>query len=266
MTAPMFSIVIPTHNRADGRLQRALRSVEHQVSWRKDGRTDYEVIVVDDGSTDNTPDLIWFHASGFGHFRYIRHNKRQERVISRNDGMQAAKGDWLVWLDSDDCLDPMYLATFAYNIEQQPDARLWLCGAIFHGMVIEFVDDRRKRRHICPRWTKLVPPYIPPLSQNENEVHAHFDSGKMTSGQFVFHRECLEKTGYMPPWKTPIEVANGVNGWLGYRTGYSGARKEDGGRWVGNPWGEDYCMFRRLTQFYQVHKIDACLYVHYLRR
>jgi len=257
MTTPKFSIVIPTYNRADGRLQRALASVAMQT-W-----TDYEVIVVDDGSTDDT----WTICQGYDlRFRYIRHDKRQERVISRNDGMKAAMGDWIVWLDSDDALDPMYLATFAHHIEQEPEARLWLCGAVVHGMVIELVDGRKKRRHICPRWTKLKPPYTPPLSQDSDEAHAHFDSGKMTSGQFVFHRECLEKTGYMPPWRGPIEIANGVNDYLGYRTGYSGARKEDGGRWVGNPNGEDWVFFRRLTQFYQVHKIDACLYVHYLRR
>jgi glycosyltransferase involved in cell wall biosynthesis len=256
----MFSIVIPTHNRADGRLQRALDSVVRQT-WGN-----WQCIIVDDGSTDLTKQVVSTYKEWDLRWQYIRHDKRQERVVSRNDGMRAAKGDWIVWLDSDDALDPMYLAAFAHHIEQQPEARLWLCGAIFHGMVMELVDDRRKRKHICPRWTKLVKPYMPPLSEDPDEVHAHFDSGKATSGQFVFHRECLEKTGYMPPWRTPIEVANGINEWLGYRTGYSGARKEDGGKWVGNPWGEDHCMLRRLTQFYLLHKIDACLYIHYLRR
>ena len=77
---------------------------------------------------------------------------------------------------------------------------------------------------------------------------------------FVFHRECYENIGPMPHWKDHLAVADGVDEWLGYETGYSGDKK-----WVGNPFGDDWAYFRKLTQFYRVHLIEACLYIQYLR-
>ena len=77
---PQFSIIIPTYNRADGRLERALDSVDRQTL---DGHKRWECIVVDDGSTDDTEFIV----SGYdrdhydGTFRYIRHPQRQGRVI-----------------------------------------------------------------------------------------------------------------------------------------------------------------------------------------
>ncbi len=64
----------------------------------------------------------------------------------------------------------------------------------------------------------------------------------------------------MPAWKDHLAIADGVDGWLGYETGYSAAKK-----WVGNPNGEDWAYYRALTMHYQAHPIDACLYIHYVR-
>jgi hypothetical protein len=64
----------------------------------------------------------------------------------------------------------------------------------------------------------------------------------------------------MPGWKTHLDIADGVDEWLGYETGYSGDL-----RWVGNPFGDDWCFHRKLTMHYQAHLIDVCLYVHYVR-
>lgn len=248
--APKFSIVIPTHNRADGRLQRCLNSVMTQT-WR-----DFECIVVDDGSTDGTPELLDSDAhpySLFKQLRYLRLVANRGRVIARNVGMEAAGGEWICWLDSDDAYDPMYLATFAHYIEQDPDANLWVCGAIVHG-VLKDADGK----HLVPKWTKIRPAWMPPV--NSDGGHDHFGSGKVGTGMFVFKRACLEQTGLMPPWRTCYDIADGVDEWLGYETGYSASR-----RLCGNPFGDDYCMFRRLTQFYQVHLIQSALYVQYVR-
>ena len=57
-----------------------------------------------------------------------------------------------------------------------------------------------------------------------------------------------------------ILIADGADEWLGYETGYSAAKK-----WIGNPWGDDWVFFRKLTLFYKVHLIQACLYNQYVR-
>jgi glycosyltransferase involved in cell wall biosynthesis len=246
---PTFSIIIPTYNRADGRLQRALDSVVCQV-YRAG---DWECVVVDDGSTDDTNIIeSWFEPIQYSNFNIIHHEQRQGRVIARNTGMAAATGEWIAWLDSDDAYDPMYLATFAHHIEQEPDARLFVCGAIVHGMVGE------RNARICPAWTKIRKAWMPPV--NSDGAHLHFTSGKIGTGSFVFHRECYEAVGPFPPWVSHLDIADGVDEWLGYETGYSAAKK-----WVGNPYGDDWAYLRKLTMLYRVHLVHPALYVQYMR-
>jgi glycosyltransferase involved in cell wall biosynthesis len=99
---PLFSVIIPTFNRAE-LLRQTLESV-----WRQTF-ADYEVIVVDDGSTDDTPaylstiservSIISQHNSGPG--------------TSRNQGAERAHGEYLAFLDSDDLWFPWTLETVA---------------------------------------------------------------------------------------------------------------------------------------------------------
>ena len=86
-----ISVIIPTWNRAD-RLADAIESVFNQSV------AVHEVIVVDDGSTDNTREMI---ARRYGDIRYIY---QENRGVSsaRNTGIKAASGEWIALLDSDD--------------------------------------------------------------------------------------------------------------------------------------------------------------------
>ncbi len=87
----MISAVVPTRDRAE-LVARALASIEVQ------SRPADEVIVVDDGSTDGTRERI---AAGFPAVRYLRQEPRGVSA-ARNRGIEAARGDWLAFLDSDD--------------------------------------------------------------------------------------------------------------------------------------------------------------------
>jgi len=269
VNVPKFSIIIPTYNRADGRLQRALDSVQRQVCQ------EFECIIVDDASDDDgrTERLVLNeHCSPhYNQFKYIRHEQRQGRVIARNTGMKTAIGERLCWLDSDDIYDPMYLATFAHAIEQEPEARLFVCGAIVHGM------HGPRNARICPAWTKIRPAWMPPVDANGR--HAYFDSGKIGTGMFVFHRECYEEVGPLPLWQHPDHIADGIDEWLGlpYGTlGYGSGKRERevetppllrgrGVGHIGDPWGDDHCYMLALARRWQVHLIHAALYVQYIR-
>ena len=91
MGQPTVTVVIPTNNRK-GLLPRALASVARQI------RLPEEVIVVDDGSTDDTEGLI---RQQFPEVRYLQQENRGVSA-ARNRGIREAKGEWVAFLDSDD--------------------------------------------------------------------------------------------------------------------------------------------------------------------
>lgn len=91
---PLVSIVIPTYNRA-GLVARAVHSVLLQ------SYDDFEVIIVDDASTDNTPDLINALQGTDPRIRYIRHEINRGAQVARNTGIHAARGKYVAFLDSD---------------------------------------------------------------------------------------------------------------------------------------------------------------------
>jgi len=104
---PIFSVVIPTFNRRD-RLLRAVGSVLSQ-SFR-----DYEIIVVDDGSTDGSAAALRGLSQGIR----ILTQRNQGPAAARNAGARAATGDYLAFLDSDDAWLPWTLEHYASLIRE----------------------------------------------------------------------------------------------------------------------------------------------------
>ncbi len=92
----LFSVVIPTYNRIQ-LLRRALESVFAQTL----DRNKYEVIVVDDGSTDNTKEILK-DSNIIDRIKYIYQSNCGLQSIVRNRGIQVAKGRYIAFLDSDD--------------------------------------------------------------------------------------------------------------------------------------------------------------------
>jgi glycosyltransferase involved in cell wall biosynthesis len=105
-----ISVIIPTHNRAH-LLARALRSVLDQTLAPQ------EIIVVDDGSSDNTAELV---ATQFPQCNYI-HQPNLGVSAARNTGIKAARGEWLAFLDSDDEWLPTKLEAQRNLLQQHPD-------------------------------------------------------------------------------------------------------------------------------------------------
>ncbi|MBK7781913.1 MAG: glycosyltransferase family 2 protein [Ardenticatenia bacterium] len=119
-----ISVVIPVYNQ--GRfLASALESVIGQVSSPE------EIIVVDDGSTDETPEV----ALSFGsQVHYIRQDNRG-LPCARNVGIANASGDLVAFLDSDDVWMPEHLNVLARAATEYPEGRAWFTG-------IRYLDDK----------------------------------------------------------------------------------------------------------------------------
>ena len=110
----LFSVVIPTYNRWPI-LEKCLTALEEQTpSGEIEG---YEVVVVDDGSTDGTPARLREEASRFPHVRLIEqaHGGPAE---GRNRGVDAARGDVIVFIDSDLVVTPVFLLSHARALQR----------------------------------------------------------------------------------------------------------------------------------------------------
>jgi glycosyltransferase involved in cell wall biosynthesis len=117
---PEVSVVIPTRNRLS-HLNRALRSVLTQED------VDLEAIVVDDGSTDETAAML--DAMSDPRVRAIRRRPPHGPALARNAGVDAARGEWLAFLDDDDLWAPRKLRA------QLDAARRARAGFAYSGVV-----------------------------------------------------------------------------------------------------------------------------------
>ncbi len=124
-----FSIIIPTYNRAN-LIKNTLKGVFEQTYPH------YEIIVVDNCSTDNTREVLQ-PLIDQGKIRFIKHERNYERARSRNTGMENARGDFLTLLDSDDFMYPNNLEEAAKFAQENPEIKC------FHNFY-ELVDGNRK--------------------------------------------------------------------------------------------------------------------------
>lgn len=127
---PFFSVVIPTFNRA-GKLKKTLESVLTQTF------TDFEVLVMDDGSTDDTQTIV--ESFRDARIRYEWAPNSGGPATPRNRGIDAAKADWVCFLDADDLWYPGKLQRVSEAIAQKPD-----CDLICHNEMMSVLATNSK--------------------------------------------------------------------------------------------------------------------------
>jgi glycosyltransferase involved in cell wall biosynthesis len=113
------SVVIPTYNRRPI-LEKCLLALERQQACREIDR--YEVVVVDDGSTDGTPDWLRGAAERFPHVRLIEQSHGGP-AEGRNRGVDHAYGDVIVFIDSDLVVTDSFLSCHASSLVRSWEAR-----------------------------------------------------------------------------------------------------------------------------------------------
>lgn len=124
---PLVSVIIPTRNRS-ALLQQALASVRHQTL------TDWECVVVDDGSTDDTPDVALALGRVDGRLRYVRQDSQGGISRARNSGIQAARAPFIAFLDDDDRWYPEKLALQLAVFDANPEVGLVCARIRKHGL------------------------------------------------------------------------------------------------------------------------------------
>ena len=179
---PRVSVIIPTYNRA-GYLCQALDSVFDQ-SFEP-----WEVIVVDDGSSDATPDVV----RSFGQRVRYECQDHQGVAAARNLGLALASGDLIAWLDSDDRWKPRFLSTVVPVLEEQLEV-----DGVYTGFLhIDAEGTEHKRSTRC----------VPPEELFDRLVEGNF----IVTPALVVRSRCFRKVGH---FDTQLRVAEDYDMWL----------------------------------------------------
>jgi glycosyltransferase involved in cell wall biosynthesis len=178
-SGPFISVVIPTFNRLE-LLKQSLDSVRRQTF------RDFEIIVVDDGSTDGT----WEWLQGQEDLRSLR-QPNSGIAASRNNGAAAARGRWFAFLDHDDLWAPEKLQIQADFIEDNPDVAL-----------VAALHVRLGKRYSIPSRPTWIKGDLLEKVFSESFIH---------TSSVVIKRDVFEKIGGFP---TQYRFADEFDVWL----------------------------------------------------
>lgn len=261
-----FSIVIPVYSEkspnqqgGDGHIhyrgstaQRAIKSViaQQYPHW--------ELILVDDGCVDGvTPGILDKFAESDDRIKVI-HKENENRAIARNTGMEAATGDWICWLDSDDEYSTHYLRELDRAIKDFPDYKIFNFGSILH-----WPDHH----------TSIRGAFTPEI---EGDGHEWFRSGHIGSGSFIFRRDlwASDPKYRIPDEANPYQFAADSKFDMRFPADQPDIDVPEGafsdgvkrhGLSLGNPWGDDFLQFYNLTRDNHSKALDVLLYIQYPR-
>lgn len=185
-TEILISVIIPTYNYAR-LLPRALDSVLAQHS------DDIELIVVDDGSGDDTAEVLAPYAARHRQMRVI-HQGNAGAAAARNHGIREARGAYALLLDADDELLPDALASLRAALARQPTA-----GMVLGAQISVYPDGRERLRLPTPV------PSAPPLQLTRRYLHEKRIS--ISHGCSLFRRDLLLQRPYPESLRGGEDVA-----------------------------------------------------------
>ena len=199
MSAPELSVIIPSHNRRE-KLQKLLESLDRQT---QPGDT-FEVIVADDESTDDTPEMLASLSTGYS-LRHLRLEPNRGEWGAANAGIDAAAGGVCVFLDDDIVASPQLLAAHAaahredqriYGLgkltQVPPEGSDWLAQALARGWNANF--DQMVRREVT--WTDTFSGNLSVPLEGLKEVGGY--SGEVIANGDAELGYRLWKAGYRP--------------------------------------------------------------------
>ena len=130
-----FSVIIPLYNKASY-VSKAIRSVLSQSF------TDYELVIMDDGSTDDSFDIALKIIKGFDNCRIYR-QQNAGVSMARNNAVTLSIGSFVCFLDADDWWNPSFLEEMSQLINEYPEAGIYGTG-------YTIVNDSKQRTRVAP--------------------------------------------------------------------------------------------------------------------
>lgn len=187
---PFFSILVPTYNQCQY-LGEALDSLINQT------HNDWEAIIVNDGSTDNTANVLEIYAQKDSRFKVI--NKENGGTGSAlNLALNHAKGEWVCWLSSDDLFEIDKLAIHREWIYKNPTHKF------FFSNFQQLVGTTGKIINLNPNFGKSIPPI-------EFQIIEMLRRNYVAGNSICINRETWLNTGY---FNEELKYAQDYDMWL----------------------------------------------------
>jgi len=175
-----FSVIIPLYNKAPY-VAKTIQSVLSQTY------TDYELVIVDDGSTDQSAEIAMASIAGHDHCHLIR-QEDQGVSMARNHGVDASQGEYLCFLDADDWWEPGFLEGMAGLISSFPEAGIY-------GTNYTIVNETKHKTRVSPIG---VEPGFEKGYINYCQVYAATMAMPLTSSSVAIPRRVFEEMKGFP--------------------------------------------------------------------
>jgi Glycosyl transferase family 2 len=189
---PRVSVIIPTYNYA-----RFLTEAVQSALSQPDVET--EVIVVDDCSADETPEICARLMAADSRVSVVRHQQNRGHAVSFNDGFAQATGDLIVRLDADDVLTPGSVARAAALFEAFPDVGL------VYGHPLHFAGQVLGRAQLADRGWSIWSGHDWVADRCRKGVSC------ITTSEAMVRADVMRQTG---GWETRLKLAGDMKMWL----------------------------------------------------
>lgn len=136
----MISIIVPVYN-SEKYLERCINSILNQTY------ADFELVLINDGSIDNSGRICDSFAKKDSRIKTI-HQTNKGQAEARNRGVIESSGEWLCFVDSDDCINPWYLE-YLYRAVLENDVNISACGFIEADCIKESFFEKQEYFSVC---------------------------------------------------------------------------------------------------------------------
>jgi len=161
---------------------------------------DFEYILVDDKSTDNSLEVLNEYALKDSRIKVVALKENQGRCIARNKGVEASTANWICYLDSDDFYYPNHLSTLKKMIEENPDYKAFATEQTWDKQPKKYNKKRFYDKRVAFNFEDFID--ANPISPNQLCYHKSIDVQWVNerlpiSEDWLFHRQLALKTSIL---------------------------------------------------------------------
>lgn len=187
----MVSIIVPAYN-AERWLPAAVRSVLAQTEQ------DWELVLVDDGSTDATPGLCDGYAASDPRIR-VEHKENGGLSSARNHGLDVCHGEWITFLDADDVLHPDMICRL-HRLAVQYDADMVSCG------IYKYSSTQQESTWLVSSYSDKNAVNLAPQNAIEEAYYQTSNLNVSACGK-LYNRRLWDKNRFYLGWYEDLEIA-----------------------------------------------------------